>query len=352
MTSKIFWVDLDNTPHVPFFRPIIDNLRRQGHEVMVTARDAYNVVDLLKLYRLDCTVVGRHFGRNKVMKVAGLLARTAQLLPVARARRPDVAVSHGSRAQILAAKILRLPSVVIADYEHVTHLTRPDVAIVPEVMPADVDRHLSKRVKRYPGIKEDVYANDFVPDESLRKELGLGREDIVVTFRPPATEAHYHRAESDELSAAALEMLLAHDRTKIVLLPRNEQQHLRLASRYAHHLGSGKIIIPARAVDGLNLVWHSDLVVSGGGTMNREAAALGVPVYSTFRGPVGAVDDYLSSAGRLTMLKSVDDVRDRIRTVKRDASGRPAAASGALHAIVAHILAASAPSSVHSGRNA
>jgi predicted glycosyltransferase len=353
--TRVVWIDLDNTPHVPFFRPIIADLRRRGHEVLVTARDAYNVTDLLKLHRMECTVVGRHFGKNKLMKVIGLGVRAGQLLPLIAKRRPHVAVSHGSRAQTLVAKVLGVPSVLIADYEHVTHLTRPDVLVIPDVMPTEGSDSLSKRIRKYPGIKEDVYASSFAPDASLKRELGLADDDIVVTFRPPATEAHYHSHQSDELSAAALDLLSRHDRTKIVLLPRNEQQKAEVVAQYPHLLKTGKMLIPERAVDGLNLVWHSDLVISGGGTMNREAAALGVPVYSTFRGPIGAVDRYLASAGRLVLLESKQDVRERILLTKRDPTSRSSTTNEtALGTIVSHIVDAAAqgpkePSRLRSG---
>lgn len=335
------WIDLDNTPHVPFFRPIIDELQQRGCSVVVTARDAYNVTELLELHRVACRTIGRHYGKNKLMKALGLAIRSAQLLPFAARSRPRLAVSHGSRAQTLAAKLLRIPSVVIADYEHVTHVTRPDCLIVPEVIPHDVACKLSSRVLRYPGIKEDVYASTFSPDPSIMAALGLAETDIVVTVRPPATEAHYHNPLSDELFEAALSLLIENARTRIVLLPRNDHQKADIAKRFAHCLQSGKIVVPGQAVDGLNLVWHSDLVISGGGTMNREAAALGVPVYSTFRGAIGAVDRYLASKNRLVLLESTADVRQRVALAKRGRpTARPPSSRRALDAIVDHLAAA------------
>lgn len=334
------WIDLDNSPHVPFFRPIIDALRRDGFNVAVSARDAYNVVDLVRLHRLEATPIGRHFGKHKAMKVLGLGVRAAQLLPFVARHRPCLALSHGSRAQTLAARLTGIPSMVIADYEHVTHLTRPDWMVFPEVIPDDITRRLAKRVLRYPGIKEDVYASSFVPDAALASELGLADADIVATVRPPATEAHYHSPQSDALFGAAMELLLADARTRIVMLPRNDRQKAEIADRFRGGLQSGKMIVPERAVDGLNLVWLSDLVISGGGTMNREAAALGVPVYSTFRGPTGAVDRFLAAHGRLVLLESVTDVRRRVAVAKRARSEpRAPVARAALDAIVAHAVA-------------
>ena len=342
-TAPCIWIDLDNSPHVPFFRPIVPALRSLGFAVAVTARDAFNVADLLRLHHLEATTIGHHFGKHKVLKLLGLGVRAAQLLPLAARHRPCLAVSHGSRAQTLAARVLRIPSMVIADYEHVTHLTRPDWMVFPDVIPDDVCGRLSRRVLRYPGIKEDVYAASFTPDPALAAELGLTGADVVATVRPPATEAHYHRAQSDELFSAAMEHLLGDARTRVVMLPRNERQQSDIAARFGQAMQAGKLIVPARAVDGLNLVWLSDLVISGGGTMNREAAALGVPVYSTFRGPTGAVDRYLASQGRLVMLESAADVRERVVLARRDRAGpRATAGRAALDAIVGHIAVVAA----------
>jgi predicted glycosyltransferase len=333
------WIDLDNSPHVPFFRPIAQALRAQGCELLMTARDAYQVTDLLRLHRLDCRTIGRHYGRRKTMKVLGLLVRAVQLLPLVLRERPVLAVSHGSRAQALVARLLRIPCVVIADYEHVAHLNRADLMIVPEAIPAEVAGRFADRLLRYPGIKEDVYAADFVPDPALRGALGIGDDEILVTLRPPATEAHYHVPESEVLLDAVVERLAAHGGLRTVLLPRSARQAAELARRWPRWLASGRVIVPREAVEGLNLVWHSDLVISGGGTMNREAAALGVPVYSIFRGPLGAVDRYLAAQGRLVLLASAEEVRSRIVLARRM---RPTVTAErdrrALDTIVAQIL--------------
>ncbi len=339
--AKCIWIDLDNSPHVPFFRPIVDELRARGYVVFLTARDAFQVTDLTRLHQMQWITVGRHFGKNKVMKVVGLLVRTCQLLPSVAHNKPDLAVSHGSRAQTLAAKLMGIPSVVIADYEHVTHVTRPDYMIVPEVIPIETAGRFANRVFTYPGIKEDVYAATFKPDPSIVDELGLLKEDIVVTVRPPATEAHYHNPESEKLFDAVVDLLIANHRIRTVLLPRNDTQAAEITRRWPQWLANGKMLIPRRAVDGLNLVWHSDLVISGGGTMNREAAALGVPVYSIFRGQIGAVDRYLAERGRLFLLETTNDVRTRISVCKRlQPQSISAADQSAREVIVDAILAA------------
>ena len=113
---------------------------------------------------------------------------------------------------------------------------------------------------------------------------------MVVTVRPPATEAHYHNPESEELFAESLRLLAQTRSARAITLPRNARQGEQLRREWADLIANGTMIIPDTPVDGLNLIWFSDLVISGGGTMNREAAALGVPVYSIFRGKIGAVD--------------------------------------------------------------
>ena len=337
-TTARVWIDLDNSPHVPFFHPIADELRSRGHTILLTARDAFQVTDLARLHGMHCVIVGRHFGKNKLMKGLGLLVRTAQLLPHVWRDMPTLAVSHGSRAQTMVARLLGIPSVVIADYEHVRHINRADCMIVPDVIPSEVASQFAKRVLQYPGIKEDVYAASFVPDPALARELGLATDDIVVTVRPPATEAHYHNPEAEGLLDAVMELLGQTERVRIVMLPRNAKQGAVVSGRWSRFLASGKMVIPQSAVNGLNLVWHSDLVVSGGGTMNREAAALGVPVYSIFRGSIGAVDRYLANQDRMTLLASTDEVRTRIRLVKRDRlSERARPTRAALDSIVASI---------------
>lgn len=321
--QRPIWIDLDNSPHVPFFRPIIEELQARGVPLILTARDAFQVTELIDLYRIPCTTIGKHFGKNKLMKALGLLVRSAQLLPLILRHRPRLAVSHGSRAQTMVSRLLSIPSIVIADYEHARHVTKPDWMIVPEVIPTASASKSAKHVLKYPGIKEDVYTPSLSPDPSILKTMGLSPDDIIVTVRPPATEAHYHNSESEALFTATIELLAAHPATRIIVLPRNQRQQAEIVQTWPRLVESRKLIIPAEAVDGLNLVWHSDFVISGGGTMNREAAALGVPVYSIFRGHPGAVDLYLASKQRMTLLESVEDVRRKIAVAKRDRARTP-----------------------------
>jgi predicted glycosyltransferase len=139
----------------------------------------------------------------------------------------------------------------------------------------------------------------------------------MVTIRPPATEAHYHNPESEVLFLSAVNFLGKRDGIRMVILPRSDDQKGFLQTHWAEWLREGRIIIPEQVVNGLNLLWNSDLTISGGGTMNREAAAIGVPVYSIFRGKIGDVDRYLCMTGRLIFLESLGDVENKIAVRKR-----------------------------------
>ena len=316
---KKVWIDIDNSPHVPFFLPIIEELEKQGVEMVLTARNIYQVCELLDFFHLPCKVIGKHYGKNKFMKVFGTLVRTLQLAPTALRMRPNVAVSHGSRAQLMICKALGIPTIVMHDYEHSTKtgFLEPDWFLMPDVIPEGAMVRKTDTVMRYPGLKEDVYVPRFRPDPSILTQLGISQDELVVTLRPPATEAHYHNPESEILFAETMRLLSATPRVRAVTLPRNARQGQQLREDWRDLIASGQMLVPDKPVDGLNLIWFSDLVVSGGGTMNREAAALGVPVYSIFRGKIGAVDRYLAETGRLIMLESTDDVR----TQQQDQTG-------------------------------
>ena len=334
------WIDLDNTPHVPFFRPIIRELESRGHTVTVTARDAFQVCDLAERLGLKATRVGRHYGKKSIMKIYGLAARSAQLLPVVLRDRPVLALSHGSRSQILLANLMRIPTVMVMDYEHASTppMVRPKWEIVPKIL-ARENLHCQNpgRIRTYTGIKEDVYAPDFQPDPALRGELGISPSEILATVRPPASEAHYYNPESTVLFEAFMNRVTRESNVRSVMLPRNKSQEDQMRRENPHWFEGEKVIVPKQAVDGMNLLWHSDLVVSGGGTMNREAAALGVPVYSVFRGKIGAVDRELQRQGRLILIESKEEVTSRILIKPRTSKGAQSVNRAALKDILDHV---------------
>jgi uncharacterized protein len=340
-TGRKIWVDLENSPHVPFFRPIIHELGRLGIEVFVTVRDCAQTRELADYFGMPYRLIGRHYGKNKIAKAMGLGLRMCQLTPTIRREKPVLALSHGSRSSTILSSILGVPSITIFDYEFVNQTTFSslDWVMIPEVLPDKVVDVRRDRILRYPGIKEDVYVPFFKPDPTAMNQLGISGEDTVITVRPPAINAHYHNPESERLLTAAIEFICQHTDVKIVLLPRYPEQATALRKSWSALFASGKMLIPEHVVDGLNLIWHSDLVISGGGTMNREAAALRVPVYSIFRGKIGAVDQYLSNCGRLVLLENVEQIAKRVIIARRARPAKPQRATSAtLQIVVGHIL--------------
>ena len=332
-TSKIeckVWIDLENSPHVPFFIPIIGQLEARGFQVILTARDCFQVCELADLAGLKYAKIGHHYGKNRIAKVFGLGIRVLQLAKVVMLNKPQICVSHGSRSASVLAGILGIPNITMTDYEHsdkrITNLIgskRRKWLLIPAAVPREsFEKHgmATDHILHYPGIKEDVYVPFFNPDPSWTKAFDIQPEEILITIRPPASEAHYHNPESDKLLLAILDRLERLPHAKAILLPRTPKQEHELRVAKPELFTSGKLIVPKHALNGLDLIWRSDVVISGGGTMNREAAALGVPVYSFFRGTLGAVDKFLSDAGKLVLLASDADVKDKLRLVRRNRS--------------------------------
>lgn len=323
---KKVWIDLDNSPHVLFFDPIIKELKRREIQVLVTARDYAQVCGLAELFNIKYKKVGRHHGKFILFKAIGVLTRSAKLLAMMWREKPDLAFSHGSRSQVISSKLLGIPSVVAFDYEGAKGLPfiTPSIAVVPEVVYQKLINMKMRGVTsllNYPGIKEDVYVPSFKPDKAIINDLNIKSDDVVVIVRPPATLAHYHNSKSEELFDAIIKTISQNARTRIFILPRTKDQEQDIKSKWPELFNISKIIIPSKVINGLNLIWHSDLVISGGGTMIREAAALNIPAYSFFQGEIGAVDKYLEAKGRLVLINNLGDIKDRILLRKAHHNG-------------------------------
>jgi uncharacterized protein len=298
------WVDMTASAHVLVFRPLIQLLRRRGDEVEITARDYAQTLQLLQLHGLEAEVVGRHGGRSRVGKARSLASRLHALKKWARPQSFDLALAHGSHELTLTARRLGVPSATTHDYEfatlqHQLGMRAASKVVVPEAIP---DERLAKlgvkppKLLRYPGLKEEYYLADFEPDRSVLDRLGVDRSRILVVLRPPPDVSLYHR-HSNPLFPQTLDYLGAHDEVQAVVLPRTEEQR-----DFVRKLDLPSVIVPEQAVDAQSLIALADVVVSAGGTMNREAAALGVPVYTTYGGRLGGVDEELIREGRLKPL--------------------------------------------------
>jgi hypothetical protein len=307
------WIDLTNSPHVLVMRPVIARLQEQGHDVEVTARDFAQTLQLCERFGIAHTALGRHRGGSLPAKARGLVERSFELLRWARRKRFDLALGHGSNDITIAAAALRVPCSTMFDYEwatvqHNVNCRLVRAVVVPEAIPPErLYRYGARgKLRRYPGLKEEYYLSDFEPDRAVLGELGLDATAPIAVVRTAPDVSLYHRFEND-LFGQVLERLRG---GQTVVLPRTPEQRSELVSR-------GGFIVPERAVDAQSLVAFADLVVSAGGTMNREAVALGTPVFTVFEGRLGAVDEQLLADGRLRRLTRPEQVE----LVKRSDSG-------------------------------
>ena len=322
------WIDVSNSPQVPFFRPLLGLLDERGHDVCTTTREFAQTTELLTLYGIEHDVVGpRHGGSGALGKTRAMARRLHALRAYAQGKRFDLALSHASHELPLVARSLGIPSTYAFDYEfarvqHGFGCRAARRVVVPEVIPQGrldaVGARVSK-VRRYPGLKEEYYLRDFSPDEGVLDDLGLDRNRVLVVVRSPPEVSLYHR-HANPLFADVLARLAADDAVQAVVLPRTDEQRRALRAE-------PRLVVPERAVDAQSLVALSDLVVSAGGTMNREAVALGVPVYTTFAGRLGAVDESLVHDGRLRVLRSADEL---VLVKREQQSGRRAGKDPAL----------------------
>ncbi len=304
--------------HVLVFRPLIRLLKERGDEVEVTAREYAQTLQLLELHGLEADVIGRHGGRSRAGKARSMVSRLRALRRWGRGRDFDVALAHGSHELTMTAKRLGIPSSTTFDYEfawlqHQLGCRAATRVVVPEAIPPErLERYDVRPPKlvQYPGLKEEYYLADFEPDPSVLSQWPIDPERVLVVVRTPPDVSLYHR-RSNPLFPQVLDYLGRQDQVHAVVLPRTPEQR-----DYVRRLGLPSVRVPERAVDAQSLIALADLVVSAGGTMNREAAALGVPVYTTYGGRLGGVDEALIREGRLVPLTDPRalDLRKRDRS--------------------------------------
>jgi predicted glycosyltransferase len=311
------WVDLTNSPHVLVLRPVIQRLRAAGHDVRVTARDFAQTIELCERLGVSHTAIGHHRGGRLVSKAAGLASRSTALTRWARAdvrahdgARFDIAIGHGSNDVTVAAALLRIPSATMFDYEwatvqHNINCRLAAAVVVPDAIPRErLARYGAEhKVHAYEGLKEEYYLADFEPDNDVLAELAIDLARPIVVVRTPPEVSLYHRFANDLFARvlARLARAAGEDGVQSVVLPRVASQRSQLARVPG-------FVVPEHAIDAQSLIAHADLVISAGGTMNREAVALGTPVYSTFEGRLGAVDERLIAQGRLRKLRDPDEL--------------------------------------------
>ena len=339
-----FWFDLENAPNVPFFQPIAQRLRSEGHVVYLTGRDYADIPALAERFGIPCTVIGHHGGANKVHKIIAGLSRSSRLGLWAWRRRIDLAAGYGSRTLAVACGMMRIPNVTAFDYEHVAVGVFGrfcDAVYVADAVDPDyiVSRGVPRATLRsYPGLKEEVYAAGYRPREDLVAKLGIDTRKVIVVMRPPATLAHYHEAHSEAICREILARVARDPSIHVVFVRRAGDG---LFDEFLRHDNIRPLPEPVR---GLDLIHAADLVLSGGGTMIREAVAMGVPAYSFFTGRPGAVDEKLSREGRLTLVRRQEDI-GKIRFAKSERTAwEPHNASAVLDFFVDEFLCLAARS--------
>lgn len=331
------WVDIATSPQVLFLRPIIAELKDRGHEVFITTRDSTETLLLADRYGFSHTPIGAHGGHTMTGKAAAILWRAVRMAGIVkREGKVSLALSHSSYSQALVAGWLRIPMVACGDYEgnpanHITcRIARK--LLVPDVFDkSNLYKYGAspRKVEAYRGLKENIYLSDFAPDPAFLQSACIPRDKIIVTMRPPNLVASYHRFDNP-LFDQILDFVLGHPDTFVVLVPRGNEQRQKYGSIEARNL-----LIPNGVLDGPDLIYHSDLVVGAGGTMNREASVLGTPVYTVFKGMLGSVDRHLINTGKMVRIVDVDDI-SKIRLCKKDRL--PDFVDGQGHEIVSELV--------------
>lgn len=309
------WVDCTAAAHPLVLRPVIERLEAQGNEVFITAREYGQTLGILDRLGLPYVTVGEHGGASRLGKAWALGTRSSRLGRVVWKQRPQLAIAHGSVDLAVVSACFRIPSVQMQDYEFANlqrqiSFRQARRVLVPDSIPLDRLARIGAKggkLVRYPGLKEEYYLADFVPDPAVLGELGLDREKVLVVVRPPPETSEYHAR--NDLYGKTIRRLAGAAQAQAVIVPRTEEQ-----GRAARALGAANLIVPERAIDAQSLIAYADLVVSAGGTMNREAVALGTPVFTTFSGKMGGVDEALIADGRLCVLEDPARLDLRKRT--------------------------------------
>ncbi len=304
------WVDLTNTAHVLVLRPLVELMEADGHEVAITARPLSHTLELLEDWGHAHTVLGHHGGSSRPGKAKAAVDRVARMVRFGRRRRFDLALAHGSTDLPIACRALGIPNTTMFDYEwaalqHHVICRMASRVLVPDAIPPQRLRRYGAAPPKligYPGLKEEYYLAGFEPDRTVPARLGVEPDAILCVVRTAPAYALYLGSEN-ALEPRLLRRLSGVPEAQTVVLTRTPEQADAIEA-----LDLPRVVVPRRAVDGRSLVALADLLVSAGGTMNREAAVLCTPVWSTFEGRLGAIDEMLIRDGRLSLLTDPAEV--------------------------------------------
>jgi len=306
----MIWIDLDNSPHVPLFAPIIQELNKRGLKTLVTARNFAQTKALLDVYKINAYIIGSHGGKKTIIKFINLLYRAIQLYLFIRKHPIKLAISHGSRTQLVTTKLLYVPSILMMDYVYTeTRIFNylSSYILIPKYIPderlASVGINLRKII-RFNGFKEELYLNNFKPNNSFRDTINVDNDQILIVIRPPGMVGNYHHPKSEELLISAIKYFSNFPNTVCLLVNRTKIEKDFIDSMI---LPKENIRFLEKAVDGLQLLFSADIAISGGGTMNREGALIGTETYSIFTGKRPYLDKYLEKQGKLKFIEKPAD---------------------------------------------
>jgi len=322
--TKFIWFDFDNAPHVSVLLPIVNEMRNRGYNTILTARDKSETKELLYLYNEKFKIIGKSFPKNRFLKLYYTLRRALMLVHYLRKgfnKKISLFVCHGSRGAVVASWLMRIPSVVLGDYEYsnpifgnifATKVFMPNLFSKNKLKNTGI---IIRKADFYPGIKEQIYINSDVKKENIFKFIKIDRNKIIITLRPPSVTAHYHNPKSEIIMRGILDKMSRYkDKIFIIILPRTKKQGDDISNFVRQR--SIPFLILEKPLRGIDLISNSDLVLGGGGTITREAAVLGVPSYSFFMGPKGLVDEYLEKKGRLIFIDSISNI-NKLRFEKK-----------------------------------
>lgn len=308
----MIWFDFDNSPHVQIFRPILKKLESICIDYQITARDFAQTINLLQLYNLDYKEVGYYGGKNKLSKIFNLFTRSQELIKFIKGKDIVKAVNHGSRTQVIAARRLGIKSIVMMDYEYTENRIFnyfSDYILLPQIIPDNRLKETGfnlRKILRYDGLKEEIYLGNFIPEEKFRESINVNMKDVLVTIRPPSMTSNYHNKLSEKILLNILSRLTQIKDVTTIIVPRTviDKKFIETSIRLTEN-----IRFLDKSVDGLQLLYSSDICISGGGTMNRESALLGTKTFSIFTGKKPFVDEYLERKELISYLKDESDIK-------------------------------------------
>lgn len=308
------WIDLASPSH-PFFFDAL--LRHLDVDSRVTAREKTETVDLAETVGLNATVLGRDFD-NPLLRKLGIPLRTASLLR--RAPPANVSMSARNAMCILASRLRGVPSIHFTDNDITAYVdglpfeqlyNRLEAMATHNVVPSafDTDELVSRgadpsSIHTYDGYKEDIYVADFEPNQNFPDTLPVAEYAVI---RPEALDAEYitsNKSLVPDLLASLVDAGL-----DVVYLPRG-----RGDEAWAERYPDDTVYVPDEALNGLQLAWHARCVLTGSGTMSREAACMQKPAVSFFPNALLSVDRQLVREGRVFHSRSPAAIREYVTT--------------------------------------